>query len=1064
LFHYEKDFIDKNGERMMEQTRIRKMLDVIRAQFYVTHNLWLDGVSIREGKRANHPDMEGAWRPFDTETDIWGKPGEYFTFRLEAVVPEEMDGRELWYGISPRDDGAWEWANPQGLLYVNGEPLQAMDSNHSTVRLSGRCRAGDRYELYYYAYTDTLFFKNPLRFKSRLMAVDPAAEAFWFDLLVPFETAQVLNVDDYRRHDILRCVTEALDMLDLRSGYGPDFRTSLEKASGFFNREFYDKYGGKAEDVTCTAIGHTHIDVAWLWDLAQTRDKTLRTFTTILHYMDDYPFFKFMSSQPQLYAFIKDDSPELYEKVKNRVRECRWETEGGMWLEADTNLASGEALVRQFVHGKGFFKKEFGMDNRILWLPDVFGYSAALPQIMKKSGIDYFMTTKISWNEYNKLPYDTFIWRGIDGSEVLTHFIPTRDYEEPEKDWMSTYNGSTHPRAVMGGWKRYQQKDLNRDYMLSYGHGDGGGGPDREMIEIASRIERGIPGSPKLRFGSALRFFEELEKDVAANKRLPRWVGELYFEYHRGTYTTIAKTKKYNRKAEILMHDVEWIYSLAKTLGAEAVYPKAELDAAWKVLLLNQFHDILPGSSIKAVYDQSWEQYEGLFKTVGALFDSASASVANKMAGPGESLVIYNTAPAASTGPVFRPLSEMEGKTLYDEDGLAVPWQKTHDGRAVFTAPVSANSAVVYRLADREGARDAGGPDARPKIFVSADLKHMENGLIYIGFDMNMNIISLIDKKNGRELARRDEAMNRLVVFEDRPAKDDAWNIQAYYTDHNWEIDRAESAEVIEQGPCRAVLRVKRRYLESSFIQDHILYSGSARLDIECDFDWRQKYSLLKAVFPLDLNAVKATFDIQFGNLERSTHENTLWDFAQFEVCAHKWADLSDNGGGLSILNDCKYGYSAKDNTLTLSLLRGTTYPNPAADEGRHFITYSLLPHCGTWRDADTAGEAYCLNYPVHSALASNEQGTAKGAALVSCKAGNVFVETIKEAEDGEETVLRLYEFENRPVEAEISVSAMYTKAVVTDLLENALYKLQIENGRFTVGVKPFEIVTVKLA
>ena len=1057
MYHYEKDFVDKNGERMMLQTRIRKILNVLRGEYYVTGNLWLSGVSMREGVYNNHPCMEGEWKQFYADTDIWGKPGGYFTFRLTAVVPQDMDGKELWYGLSPRDDGAWEWANPQGLLYVNGKPLQALDSNHSTVRLSPRCKAGDQYELYYYAYTDTLFFKNHLRFKSRLMAVDPNVEAFWYDLLVPFETAQLLNVDDYRRHDIINLISKAIDMLDMRSGYGPSFIGSLKTASDFFGKEFYGAYANKAEDVMCTAIGHTHIDVAWLWDLAQTRDKTARTFTTILKLMEDYPRFGFMSSQPQLYMFLKEDQPDLYEKVKTRVIEGRWEAEGGMWLEADTNLASGEALVRQFLHGKSFFLQEFGVDNRILWLPDVFGYSAALPQIMKKCGIDYFMTTKISWNEYNKLPYDTFMWRGIDGSEVLTHFIPTMAYQETEKDWMSTYNGWTDPTAVLGGWKRYQQKDLNRGYMLAYGHGDGGGGPTREMIEIAERIERGIPGSPKLRFGTALGFYQELEREVAGKANLPLWVGELYFEYHRGTYTTIAKTKAYNRKAEVMLHDVEWLFSLAKILGAPLAYPKAELDAAWKLLLLNQFHDILPGSSIRKVYTDSWRQYEEIFETAGKLADKAKESLGVICANAGDSIVLFNTSPHTSSGPVFRPLAEFTGKSLYDADNNHVAWQATDDGDfAVFLPSVPANSAMAYNL------QDSNNPHPNGVDWVKADKSYMENRYVYIGFDDNMHIISMLDKKSGRELAQPGAPLNRLVAYEDRPAKDDAWNIQAYYAGKSWEIMGAEQVERLEEGPCRAVIRVKRKFLNSVFTQKYILYANSARLDVECDFDWHEKCLLLKALFPVNVNASKAAFDIQFGNLERTTHENTLWDFAQFEVCAHKWADLSDNGGGLSVLNNCKYGYSVKNSIMTLSLLRGTTYPDPEADMGRHIFTYSLYPHAGTWRDADTVREAYSLNFPLHSVYAQGGGG-AKETTLVSCNANNVLVETIKEAEASGDTVLRLYEYENKPTTARIAIPHMFTRAHITDMLEREETELPVENGCVSITVKPYEIVTLKL-
>ncbi len=1042
---------DKNGNRMKEMDRIRDIIHSLRTEYYETDDFKITNVSIREGKYTFAQRFQGDWRPFDTEKETWGKPDTYFWFKLTAVVPENMDGKELWYAIHPREDGGFDWGNPQGLLYVNGEPLQALDSNHSTVKLSQKCKAGDVYDIYYSAYTDKLFFKTPLRFKNRLVTVDPSVLKLYWDLRVPFEVAKLLNIDDYRRYDIINSITEAINLLDLRNGYGPEFCTSLAKAQEWFSEEFYGRYACKSEDVLATLVGHTHIDVAWLWDLAQTRDKAERTFTTIVHMMDEYPDFIFMSSQPQLYAFIKEEHPELFEKIRAMVKEGRWEAEGGMWLEADTNLPSGESLVRQFLHGKRFFQKEFGVDNRILWLPDVFGYSAALPQIMKKSGIDYFMTTKISWNEYNKLPYDTFIWRGIDGSEVLTHFIPTMDYSDTEKGWMSTYNGNTSPSQVMGGWQRYQQKDLNRNFLISYGHGDGGGGPTPDMIECARRLVKGVPGCPRAELSNSRAFFERLEKDVTGKKNLPRWVGELYFEHHRGTYTSIGKTKKYNRKAEVLLHDTEWFHTMAAVTGTSAEYPADLLDKAWKTVLLNQFHDILPGSSIKEVYDQSWTQYEEMFAEVKPELDKALRVLAEELAPREGGITVFNPAPVNTSGPVFIDDLPPEVESVIDAFGRISPVQRTFDGRRVFFAEdVPAGGAKTYTF------------NEKPVIFetlLDAGETHLENEYISVLFDDKMEIVSLKEKKSGEDLVPAGESINRLIVYED---VDDAWDIRVYFKDKCWPVDRVESSQLLENGPCRAVLRVIRRFEESVITQDIILYDKAKRLDVENRIDWKQRNCLLKAEFPVPVNAVKAAFDIQFGNLERSTHENTLWDFAQFEVCANKWADISDYGRGLSLLNDCKYGYNVKDNKIALSLLRGTSYPNEEAYKEVHEFTYSLYPHPGEWRQAETAEQAYALNFPFHSVMSAG-LGKAATAEWVKCDAPNVFAETAKLAEDRDGWILRLYEYKNQKADFILTLPRNLQSAEIVDLMEHKEQEAEFLNNTIRLSIKPYEILTVKL-
>ena len=373
-----------------------------------------------------------------------------------------------------------------------------------------------------------------------------------------------------------------MNLLDLRTPYSEDFYQSIRAAEQYLEKTVYGDMAGCA-DVVATCIGHTHIDVAWWWTVAQTREKVARSFATVLKLMEEYPQYRFMSSQPQLYQFLKERYPDMYERIKARIREERWEPEGGMWLEADTNLTSGESLVRQLFYGKKFFREEFGTDSRILWLPDVFGYSGALPQIMKKSGIDYFMTTKLAWNQIDKMPYDTFMWKGIDGSTVFTHLITTLGVGQSEEDFFTTYNGMLHPDAIMGGWHRYQNKDINNDILVAFGYGDGGGGPTREMLETAKRMEKGICGIPKVRQEFSRVYFDELYERVKDSRRLPVWEGELYFEYHRGTYTSMGRNKRANRKSEILMMDVELLCTLAALRGMQT--PAEELERMWNCLL-----------------------------------------------------------------------------------------------------------------------------------------------------------------------------------------------------------------------------------------------------------------------------------------------------------------------------------------------------------------------------------------------------------------------------------------------------------------------------------------------
>lgn len=574
----------------------------------VVKRLELNDLKRKHGNYIHPSDVENApeeWETFDSKTMHWYGKDQHDWFRTSFTVPKEWAGKSLWLNVKTQIDEWDDAKNPQFLLFVDGEATQGIDMNHRRVLLSGEAKEGKTYQLDLQAYTGILHSEFNLFVE--MLQIDSKIEKLYYDLYVPLSAFDRMEKDDKVRRDIETVLNHCINYLDLRNPYSKEFYQSLDEAIAYIEKALYEDMAGY-EDIIATCIGHTHIDVAWWWTVEQTREKVGRSFATVLKLMKEYPNYKFMSSQPQLYYFLKERYPELYEQVKELVREGRWEPEGGMWLEADCNLTSGESLVRQFIHGKRFFKEEFGLDNRILWLPDVFGYSGALPQIMKKSGIDYFMTTKLAWNQFNKVPYDTMMWKGIDGTEILTHLITTLGIGQDTNNFFTTYNGILHPDAIMGGWKRYQNKEINNDILIAYGYGDGGGGPTREMLETSIRMEKGVKGIPKVRQEFSRTYFDELNDRVKDNKRLPVWEGELYFEYHRGTYTSMARNKRSNRKSEIMLMDLELLSVLAKKKGK--AYPEQELDSMWKTILLNQFHDILPGSSIKEVYEVTKKEYK----------------------------------------------------------------------------------------------------------------------------------------------------------------------------------------------------------------------------------------------------------------------------------------------------------------------------------------------------------------------------------------------------------------------------------------------------------------------
>ncbi|MGI6536843.1 MAG: alpha-mannosidase [Caldicoprobacterales bacterium] len=1044
--------------------RIRKTLDELERHIY-SILFTIDSFQMKEGNFSSPDEADrasSAWKNYITGQG-WGGEGEYAWIKAEIKVPEAMHDSALALEFHTCRD-AWDEANPQFILYINGEVVQGLDRFHSTVVLKEPAVRGSHFQIDLHAYSGRKGHKADL--SMTFAALNVHIEKLWYDISVPLQIAELLPVDDKNRIDITKVLNAAVNLLDLRKPGSKEFHESVKQCLNFLSAEFYEKICG-SEDVTATCVGHTHIDVAYLWTLAQTRQKTVRSFSTVLKLMDDYPEYLFMSSQPQLYKFLKEDHPEVYDKVKERIKEGRWEAEGAMWVEADCNLTSGESLVRQILFGTRFFEKEFGVKNEILWLPDVFGYSGALPQILKKSGIKYFMTTKISWNQFNKMPYDTFLWKGIDGTEILTHFITTQDFQKEDNAFRTTYNGILNPSQVMGAWQRYQQKHINNNVLIAYGYGDGGGGPDIRMLENAKRLAKGIPGCPRVKMGTAGEYFRMLEKTVAGNPYLPKWVGEIFLEYHQGTYTSMAKNKRFNRKSELLYQDIEFFSSFNKTLGGE--YPQERINQGWEKILLNQFHDILPGSSIYEVYEDSHRQYEEIFANGRALQEAALNFLLEKIHLKERSLVVFNTLSFSRNDLVEVELpSNMMNPEILDEKDSPVPCQPAGNGKVlVYVKDIPAKGYRSFKIRESGGSKSSG--NCKHCEIETADLtvtkQEMENRFFKIILDQKGTILSILDKRNNRQIISENERGNKILAFEDRPLKYDNWNIDIYYQEKMWEVDDVENAEVIENGPVRGCLRIRRRFLDSVITQDMIIYNDIPRIDFKTRIDWNEDQILLKADFPVDVHADKAVYEIQFGNVERPAHQNTSWDTARYEVCGQKWADLSEDGYGVSLLNDCKYGYDIRDGHMRLTLLKSGIYPNPKADRGLHEFVYSLYPHGGDWKEGGTVQMSHCLNVPLYGLISGkNHKGMLpKDASLVSINCENVVLDTIKKAEDSDALVIRMYECYNR--RSNVNVTFLKELAEVTEcnLMETPLKQVPFYGNVFSFEIRPYEIKTFLL-
>lgn len=993
---------------------------------------------------------DSAWREVDAY-EYWGSWMQNFILRTTFSLPEGWDKTQPTALYLPLGE-AGDFSHPEALAYIDGMPYAACDRHHQEILLKPEWLDGNSHLLALHGWTGlggstsgdpfTKLYMRPCA----IVQIHQPTRQFIALSRIALETAQSVDSDHPARYGLLTALNGAFLALDTRDPLdGNAFYESVTPATEILQAGL--QQAGAPMEAIIHATGHAHIDVAWLWTLGQTRRKSERTFHTVIRLMEQFPDYHFTQSQPQLYQFIQEDQPELFECIKKRIEEGRWEPIGGMWVEADCNLTGAESLARQFLLGRSFFREQFGKDaeSPVLWLPDVFGYAWALPQLIRQAGLKYFMTIKIGWSQYNRLPYDTFLWQGIDGTQILTHFSTVKDFGSR---YASTYNSMANAKEALGTWQNFQQKELQKDLLMAYGFGDGGGGPTREMLENIEVMKQ-FPALPQVRQSSVKQFFESIAP-LTESRMMPVWNGELYLEYHRGTYTSQSRNKRANRKSEFLLHDAEFLAAYA-SLITNYQYPTAEFTNAWRTVCLNQFHDIIPGSSIGPVYEESQQQYAQLTQDVTQLRDKALQAIAGQLDGD---VILANSTSFRQQGLVFVP---GDSSQRFTRDGQPLPIQEAESGVWVDAGELAPYSVIVLQpTADKLSTTNVNLPSSTVTL---------ENDFLLVDFNADGDITRIFDKTANREVLTPNSVANQFQAFEDRPSKWDAWDIEIFYDDKMWPAEPASSVEVIEYGELRQSIEIKRKILNSEFTQRISLNHNSPRLDFDTHIQWNERHTLLKVAFPVNVLAPHATYEIQWGNVQRATHHNTSWDWARFETCAQKWVDLSEGNYGVSLLNDCKYGHDIHDHVIRLTLLRSPTMPDPMADFGEHQFKYSLYPHAGPWNE-NTQREAYLLNDPILVYKGKEEREkklVSSHQSLVSTSSPNVIIETVKRAEDGDGIIVRLYESQRKRGPVQLHAGFAVEAAWETNLLEENEAALRVENDSAQLEFTPYQIMTIRL-
>jgi alpha-mannosidase len=980
-------------------------------------------VSERTGRSGWVAAQELAYRPAAIG-ETFGPQWSTYWFRVEATIPPEWSGRRV--------DLIWD-SGSEATLWRDGQPVQGLNAGWRAKRteapLTGSAQGGERVAV------AVEMACNAWMGDERPPPIgDPLDEARWriggtwrettddraehaetiyarlercalavFDeeawaLAWDFETLRQLEAEHGRGLDPAWAGRLLAELNRFCNVWDAADRRSWSAARDLLAGLLDQRNAGVGHRIV--ALGHAHLDTAWLWPLAESRRKMVRTAANQLDLMERYPEHRFAASSAQHYAWLAEDAPTLYARVRERVREGRWEVVGGAWVEPDCNLPSGESLVRQMLYGQRDFEHRFGRRCTTYWSPDTFGHNGQMPQILRQAGMERFVTQKLSWNQFTQPPHHSFSWQGIDGSRVLVHMPPA-----------DTYNALMTVAELRASAARFKDHDRTATSLLLFGYGDGGGGPTADMLEVARRVGD-LQGVPQVALGSSAAFFDGLGAELTDP---PTIVGELYFEYHRGTYTSQAAAKRGNRRGERMLHEVEAAAALAHRLGA-ARYPADELRELWRLLLVNQFHDILPGSSIHAVYEDAERDHALIAERGAALRDAA----ARALGGSGGDQAPLNLTPFAR----FEVATGVGGEP------------------AAVRAPSYGFGAVV-------------APEDEVRLEHAGDAIVLENRHLRATLDAGGRVVGLVERSCEREAMSAPG--NVFELYDDRPTAYDAWELEPYHAETRRECPGALRHEVLREGPLRAEVAFEHRVGEASTLHQTVRLDAHARrLEFHTTVDWAERHRLLKVLFGVAIRSAAATYEMQFGVHERPTHVNTAADLARFEVPGHRFVDLSEHGFGVALLTDGTSGYSTRGSEMRLSLLRGPTDPDPQADLGRHEFSYAVMPHVGTWQEAAVVAEARCFGEPMHWV----EQDGADGA-FAAVDGPDLVLDTIKLAEDGDALILRLYEAHGGRGTARIALGVPFRNARRATLLEDDGPELPLRDGAVAVSYSPFELITV---
>lgn len=1002
----------------------RRRLDGLRDELKA--RVWSDAVPLRldvfaaPGRVPFAEAVRGNYRPGQVG-EVFGPLWATFWFRVEAVIPQAWAGREVHLYFSNSAEGLiWSEAGEvvQGLTGANWLPDDAMSDLRSNLRLTDSAKGGERVVYFIESACNPLCgaglhpWKTIHEFKlnhAELRCMDRTVEALFrrYDTLCQLAD-QLPNDNPLRRQAIFTAdlVGKLCD---------PDDPATFAAALATLDKFFADHRSGSS--FTVSAIGHAHIDTAWLWPIAETKRKCARSFSSAVRMMERHPGYQFACSQAQQLDWVRENHPDLYAKILHFAKRGQFRPVGGTWIEPDCNLPSGESLVRQFLLGQRFFEREFGERSRVFWNPDVFGYSPALPQIMEQAGIDYFLTQKLSWNDTNMPAFATFLWEGLDGTRVLTHFPPA-----------DNYNCTMDAGEVFKSHAGNKDVERSADSYLLFGYGDGGGGPTEAMLERMALLD-GLESLPRIESRGPHEFFDRL----AANTRDPVvWSGELYLEAHRGTYTSQAACKRGNRRCEEALHDAELLAAVASARGLTP-YPHDELNRLWKLTCLNQFHDILPGSSIGEVYEDAARDHAEVLDSAVRIRDA--------------SLAALDLAPSVKSGAARHVLVvNTLGFPRREVANLA-------DGPALVEVP-----AMGYAIAPANRSTDA-------PVGVSLNAAGggvLENTLVRAELDSSGRLVSFFDKRTGREAIAPGSLGNQFVLFADTPKNWEAWDVDMNHLDHRRLAGTpAAPLRIVSEHPLECAVEIHLALSGKSALRQIIsLRAESPRLDFITEVDWHENQQFLKVEFPFDVRCDHATYEMQFGHVRRPTHFNTSWDQARFEVCAHRWADLSEPAWGVALLNDSKYGHACHGNVLRLSLLRAPRWPDPQCDRGRHAFRYALYPHAGSPQSAGVVSAAAAFNQPLHVAATD---ATERNESFISINNSNIVIDTVKQAEDAHALIVRLYESSGSLQRATLRTSLPFARAGRVNLLEDVLESLPANAYGIPLMLRPFEIITLRL-